>query len=88
MAYQEEYQEIRNDYFEEYKKLGGKKNRRKYDKIVEIFLDETHDIFIFGDPIKHESRVQAGYAVMDKADISVDEYNLIFESIDNITAYT
>ena len=77
-----------DDYFKEYKKLGGKKNRKEYDDTLLIFYEETHDIFINGNPIKHESRIKAGYAVMKKAGISVKEYNLIFESLDNLTAYT
>ena len=77
-----------DDYFKEYKKLGGKKNRKEYDDILLIFYEETHDIFIDGNPIKHESRTKAGYAVMKEAKITVEEYNLIFESVDNITTYT
>ena len=77
-----------NDYFDEYKNLGGKKNKKEYSENLDIFFEETYDIFIDGNPIKHKSRVKAGYAVMDIADISVDEYNLIFESVDNVTAYT
>ena len=79
---------MENDWFKEYKSLGGKKNRTEYDKIVKIFFDETLDIFVFGDPIKHESREDASIAVIEKANITAKEYNLIFESIDNITAYT
>ena len=77
-----------NDYFDEYKSLGGKKNKKEYSENLDIFFEETYDIFIDGNPIKHKSRVKAGYAVMDIANISVDEYNLIFESVDNVTAYT
>jgi len=77
-----------NDYFDEYKNLGGKKNKKEYSENLDIFFEETYDIFIDGNPIKHKSRMQAAYAVMDIADISADEYNLIFESVDNMTAYT
>jgi len=83
-----EYQKMNNDWFKEYKRLGGKKNIKKYRENLEIFFEETYDIFIDGNPIMHESREDAGYAVMDKADISVKEYNLIFESVDNVTSYT
>jgi len=77
-----------DEYFVEYKKLGGKKTKKQYIKNLDIFFDETYDIFIDGNPIIHETREDASYAVIDKANISVDEYNLIFESVDNITAYT
>ena len=77
-----------DEYFEEYVSLGGKKNRTKYDKNVEIFFDETYDIYIDGNPIKHETRFEANWAVIDKTKISEEEYNLMFESVDNVTAYT
>ena len=77
-----------NDYFDEYKNLGGKKNKKEYSENLEIFFDQTYDIFVNGDPIKHNTRTDAGLAVIDKAVISIDEYNLIFSSVDNVTAYT
>ena len=77
-----------NDYFDEYKNLGGKKNKKEYSENLKIFFDETYDIFVGGDPIKHNTRTDAGMAVIDKAVISIDEYNLIFESVDNVTSYT
>jgi len=80
--------EFADEYFEEYVSLGGKKNRTKYDKNVEIFFEETYDIFIDGNTIMHESRDEAIEAVMDNACISVKEYNLIFESVDNVDSYT
>jgi len=80
--------EFADEYFEEYVSLGGKKNRTKYDKNAKIFFEETYDIFIDGNPIKHDSRDEAIEAVIDNAGISVKEYNLIFESVDNVTAYT
>jgi len=76
------------DYFNEYKSLGGKKKRTEYYKNVEIFFNETYDLFVFGDPIEHDTRDEAIEAVLIKADISEKEYNLIFESVDNVTAYT
>jgi len=79
---------ISKQYFEEYKSLGGKKNKKEFDKNVDIFFEETYELFIDGNPIKHESREEAGYAVIDKAGITVKEYNLIFDSIDNVTSYT
>ena len=75
-------------YYLEYKRLNGKKNKKEFEKNLKIFIDETYEIFINGNPIKHESRIKAGYTVMKKAKISVKEYNLIFESLDNLTAWT
>tara|TARA_Y100001951_G_scaffold86991_1_gene77734 strand:- start:216 stop:461 length:246 start_codon:yes stop_codon:yes gene_type:complete len=77
-----------DEYFKEYVSLGGQKNRQEYDKNIVIFFEETHDIFIDGNPIKHKTRGKAGNAVMKKAHISEQEYNLMFESVDNITSYT
>jgi hypothetical protein len=76
------------DYYLEYISLGGKKNRKEYDKNNQIFFEETYDIFVFGDTWKHETREKALSAVIDKAGLSTKEYNLIFTSIDNVTAYT
>ena len=77
-----------NDYFDEYKNLGGKKNKKEYSENLDIFFEETYDIFIDGNPIKHTSRHKAALAVMDEAEISANEYNLIFSSVDNVTEYT
>ena len=77
-----------NDYFDEYKNLGGKKNKKEYSENLDIFFEETYDIFIDGNPIKHESREDANWEVIEKANITVKEFNLIFESVDNVTAYT
>jgi len=79
---------IADDYYKEYKKLGGKKNRRQFDKNVDIFTHHTFDIFIHGDPSKYATRGEALNAVKEKAKIDNKELNLIFESIDNVTAYT
>jgi hypothetical protein len=76
------------DYYLEYVSLGGKKNREEYDKNNQIFFEETYDIFVFGDTWKHETREEALSAVIDKAGLSTKEYNLIFTSVDNVTAYT
>jgi len=77
-----------DDYFEEYKRLGGKKTKKQYIKNLGIFFAETFHIFVEGSQEIHETREDAVYTVMEIANISVDEYNLIFESVDNITAYT
>ena len=75
------------DSYQEYKKLGGKSSEKAYFKNYDIFIDETLEIFVHGNPEKHESRNEALQAVMKKAKISVKELNLIFDSVDNITSY-
>jgi len=86
MTKQERFPE--DNWFKEYKRLGGKKNRKAYDKNLDVFVYHTNDIFIHGDMSKYNSREEALQAV--KKDLKIDnkELNLIFESIDNITAYT
>jgi hypothetical protein len=77
-----------DDWFKEYKRLGGKTSKKQYEKNVEIFREATFDIFIFGDPSKYATRGEALNAVKRNAKIDNKELNLIFESIDNVTAYT
>ena len=81
-------EEVNEEYFEEYKKLGGKSNKTKYLKNLDIFIEETLDIWVYGDPIKHDNRSDSMYAVSDIAKIPMKEVNLIFESVDNIHTYT
>jgi len=75
-------------HYQEYKKLDGQKSENEYTKNLEIFFDETFEIFIHGNCIKHDSRTLALKAVMVKAKISMFEVNLIFTSVDNIASYT
>ena len=77
-----------DDWFEEYKRLGGKKNRKAYDKNVDIFIYHTHDIFITGDRSMYDSREEALQAVQKEAKIDNRELTKLFDSISNITAYT
>ena len=76
------------EYYKEYKKLGGKKSKKQFFENLDIFIDETLDIFIFGDPIRHDSREDSMYAVSNIANIPIREVYLIFESVNNIDAYT
>ena len=80
--------ELADDYFTEYKKLGGKKTKKQYVKNLNIFFDETWDIFIDGNTVLHETREEALAAVKILAKISYNELDLIFDSVDNITGYT
>jgi len=86
--YQYDDLDMMDEYFDEYKNLGGKKNKKEYSENLEIFFDETYDLYIDGNPIKHESREDANWEVIEKANISVKEFNLIFDSVDNVTSYT
>jgi len=76
------------DYYYEYKKLGGKKNRRKYFEILDIFLEETYPIFINEDPTKYNSRNESLDGVMQIANIDDEELDILFDSVDNVTSYT
>ena len=82
------YEKIHEEYFKEYKRLGGKKTREEYNKNMNKFTYHTLDIFVFGDPIMYNSRDEALEAVKNDAKIDNKELNLIFKSIDNITGYT
>jgi len=57
-------------------------------KILEIFFNETLDIFIDGNPLYYDSREEALEAVKKEAKITYEELDLIFESVDNVTVYT
>ncbi len=77
-----------DEYFNEYKSLGGKKSKKKYFENLEIFFNETLGVFTGqGEPL-YASRDEALEAVKREAKISYNELNLIFESVDNVTAYT
>ena len=75
-----------DDYWIEYQQLGGKKNRTEYDNELEIFIKHTLDIFVNGDPSVHKTRQEA-WNVVGKL-IGYKELDLVFDSVDNVTAYT
>ena len=77
-----------NDYYKEYKKLGGKKNKKEYDINLDIFLDHTLEIYVYGNTTKHDTRSKAWNAVIKEAKITNKELILIFDSVDNVTSYT
>ena len=76
------------DYFKEYKKLGGKKSKKQYFENLDIFLELTLGGFTGTEEPLYDSREEALEAVKREAKISYNELNLIFESVDNVTAYT
>ena len=80
--------EFADEYFEEYVSLGGKKSKKKYFENLEIFFDETLEIWVYGNTELHNTREDSMYAVSEIANIPMKEVNLILESVDNVTAYT
>jgi len=76
------------EHFEEYKRLGGKKSRKQYGQNLQVFFEETYDIFINGSTKFHDTREDAINSVIKWLRISPKEFNLIFESVDNLTPYT
>ena len=76
------------DYYYEYKKLGGKEDRMEYFKMLDIFLEETMDIFVTGMMDKYDSREESLGGVMTILKISEDEVMELYHSVDNVTSYT
>ena len=81
-------EEREQDVFNEYENIGGTKNFKQFKKIHDIFLDETLDIYVYGDTTKHNSRSEALDSVMDITGISENELYLHLESEDNLGGYT
>lgn len=88
-----------DEHFTEYQKLGGKENRKTYDNMREVFIDHTHHAYVAGITGKngtndangffiYSSRAKSCQAVMNELDITDDEFEKLFHSIDNVTAWT
>ena len=79
-----------NEFYREYKKLGGKKSRAKYKNLLNEFYDHTLDIFTGtgGEQIRYSTRNEALYGFKKSAKIDWKEVDRIYESVDNIHAYT
>jgi len=77
-----------NEFYREYKKLGGKKSRAKYKNLLNEFYDHTWDIFTGGEQIRYSTRNEALYGFKKSAKIDWKEVDRIYESVDNIHAYT
>tara|TARA_R100001086_G_scaffold82222_1_gene40281 strand:+ start:267 stop:650 length:384 start_codon:yes stop_codon:yes gene_type:complete len=79
-----------NEFYREYKKLGGKKSRAKYKILLNEFYDHTLDIFTGtgGEQIRYSTRNEALYGFKKSAKIDWKEVDRIYESVDNIHAYT
>ena len=77
-----------NDFYREYKRLGGKKTRAKYKTLLNKFYDHTMDIFVHGDPSRYKSRNLALNGFRKAAKIDNKEVDRIFQSVDNVHAYT
>lgn len=77
-----------NEFYQEYKRLGGKKTRAKYKTLLKKFYDHTLEIFSgAGDP-RYKTRNEALYGFKKSAKIDNKEVNRIFDSVNNIHAYT
>tara|TARA_R100001086_G_scaffold247929_1_gene183556 strand:- start:35 stop:394 length:360 start_codon:yes stop_codon:yes gene_type:complete len=79
---------INNQYYKEYRKLGGNKNKEEYVTDLNIFIYHTLDLFVYSEKSVHNTRKKAIEAVINESDITLKEYNLIYKSVDNVTAYT
>ena len=79
-----------NEFYQEYKKLGGKKSRAKYKNLLNEFYYHTLDIFTGtgGEQIRYSTRNEALYGFKKSAKIDWKEVDRIYESVDNIHAYT
>jgi hypothetical protein len=80
--------EFLEEYYQEYKALGGKKSKKEYFDNLDIFIDETLGVFTGTEEPKYDSRDDSMYAVSDIANIPMREVNRIFDSVDRITPYT
>lgn len=79
---------LEDNYYKEYRALGGKMNKTQYLEWLDVFLTETVDIFVHGDTSKHSSREEAIDEVMNKTTMGEKDLELLFSSVDNVTAYT
>ena len=91
--------QLNDEHFIEYQKLGGKSNRNAYDNMREVFIDHTHNAYVSGDIeekgtidqygfYNYVSRHQACTAVINILHITDEEFEILFHSIDNVTAWT
>lgn len=77
-----------NEYFIEYQKLGGQKNKDDYFAAYQVFENETSELWIEGNTIKYDSRSESLDAVQKILEIDDEELDKLFHSIDNVTAWT
>ena len=77
-----------NEFYREYKKLGGKKSRAKYKILLDEFIDHTLDIFTGGEQTRYSTRNEALYGFKKSAKIDWKEVDRIYDSVNNIHAYT
>ena len=79
-----------NEFYREYKKLGGKKSRAKYKNLLNEFYYHTLDIFTGtgGEQIRYSTRNEALYGFKKSAKIDWKEVDRIYDSVNNIHAYT
>ena len=93
MNLKEAREHVRGDlaaFYAEYKRLGGRLNKRDYERAAAHFLVYTFEIFVVGNPTKYPSRGAAinAYAGWLRHHDPAETVGRIFESQDNVHAYT
>jgi len=76
------------DFYLEYQNLGGKKDFEGYSQNIDVFIEHTIDIFVFGDLKKYSSKQESLQGVMNILKIDAKEVSRLFQSIDRVEAYT
>jgi hypothetical protein len=81
---------MNHKFYDEYNNLGGKalKSFEEYKHIYDRFIYYTKSIYIFGECDKYTSCSEAYCAFLDDTKISHEEGSILFDSIDNIAAYS
>ena len=87
-ANQIELEKTNNEFYREYKKLKGKKSKAKYMKLLDKFHDHTSDIFTGIGDSRYKTRNEALYGFKKAAKIDWQEVDRVFDSVNNVHAYT
>jgi|TARA_R110000824_G_scaffold65662_1_gene170884 hypothetical protein len=80
--------ERNEEVYEEYLRLGGKSSYPRFLDDHSIFLDETLDIFVYGDTKKHNTQEDALDQVVIDSDMSEKEVARHLQAEDNTGGYT
>lgn len=81
---------LKAENFARYRELGGQLPKRSYNAAAARFVWHTFDIYIGGDPLRHESRQEAWHAFdawLQKR-YPGESPHRIFRSLDDVDAYT
>jgi hypothetical protein len=79
--------EFDEQWFAEYRKLGGKHTKKVFLTNLDVFFDLTVDVFVGGDNPKFSSREDA-MATWAKYLKCSKEAEIYFHAVDNVMAYT